>query len=99
MHAKTEPAQIVDRDAARDQVTAALRRGFAVCGNQLEFVRLLNKALTAAGFPTITQQAVSWWATEGTLVDKRYWPHIEAITDMACTRRHLRPDIYGLWQP
>lgn len=89
----------VNLDEAKEQVRKALRRAFAECGGQSKFTRLLNERLEREGQKTVTQQAVSWWASEGTFVDQRYWPHIEAISDLATTRRHLRPDLYGLGQP
>lgn len=94
----------VNMDQAKDQVRQALRRAFAECarggrGGQAEFTRRLNERLEREGKKRVTQQAVSWWASEGTFIDEIYWPHIEAITDLATTRRHLRPDIYGLGHP
>lgn len=94
----------VNMDEAKEQVRQAFRRAFAECarngrGGQSEFTRRLNDRLEREGRNRVTQQAVSWWATEGTFVDSVYWPHIEAISDMATTRRHLRPDIYGLGAP
>ena len=59
----------------------------------------LNERLRARGEKPVTQQALSFWAIEGTFVHQRFWEHIEALTDMATTRRHLRPDIYGLGEP
>lgn len=91
----------VNLDDARDQVRAALRRAIAEYagperGNQRKFADELNRRLQAEGRKTITYQAFNWWLSEGTFVDQSYWPHIEAMTDMATTRRHLRPDLYGL---
>lgn len=86
-------------DAARDQVRTALRRAFAHLGNQATFTRRLNERLAADGQKTITYQAISWWMSEGSFIDQRFWPYFEALTDMATTRRHLRPDLYGLGQP
>lgn len=89
----------VNMDEAREQVRTALRRAFAACGGQTEFWRKLNDALLGEGQKGLTKQAVSWWLSEGSFVDQRYWPHFERMTDMATTRRHLRPDLYGLAQP
>lgn len=89
----------VNLDEAKDQVRAALRRAFVVCGGQAAFTRKLNERLEAEGQKTVSQQAVSWWVTEGCFIDQRYWKHVEELSDMATTRRHLRPDLYGLGQP
>lgn len=85
----------VDLERVQAQVSAAMRRAFQECGTVVGFTARLNARLQAHGQPTITRQAVSWWASEGTLIDPAFWPHIEAITDLAVTRRHLRPDRYG----
>lgn len=71
-----------------------MRRAFKECGNQKEFVRRLNAELERRGQKRVTQQSVSWWASEGTFVDKKYWRAFEVVTDCAVTRRHLRPDMY-----
>lgn len=89
----------VNMDQARDQVRDALRRAFSHCGGQAKFARALNERLEREGQKTVTPQAVSWWVSEGTFIDQRYWRHIEELTDLATTRRHLRPDVYGLGQP
>lgn len=72
----------------------ALRRAFAECGNQSKFVKKLNLELQRRGEKPVTQQTVSWWVSEGTFVDKRFWRSIETVSDYATTRRHLRPDLY-----
>ncbi len=90
----------IDLPLCQEQVRYALRRAFEHCGSQRAFVNALNARVNAsATAKQISQQAVSWWLSEGTFVHPNYWDHIEAITDMAVTRRHLRPDIYGLGQP
>lgn len=89
---KTYPA--LDLAKAQEQVRVALRRAFKACGNQRQFTIRLNAELERRGVKPITQQSVSWWVSEGTFVDKRYWRGIEVVTDYATTRRHLRPDIY-----
>lgn len=86
----------VNLDEAQEQVRNALRRAFAHCGGQRKFVDALNARLERAGQKTVTKQAVSWWLSEGSFIDERYWPHVEEITDLATTRRHLRPDLYGI---
>ena len=85
----------LDLDRAQEQARAALRMAFAACGSQPAFVEALNASLRAAGRTPISRQAVSWWLSEGTFVDPAFWPHIEAITDLAVTRRHLAPQKYG----
>lgn len=89
---KTYPA--LDLKAAQAQVRVALRRAFKECGNQSKFVKALNAELVRRKERPVTQQNVSWWVSEGTFVDKRYWRAIEVASDYATTRRHLRPDIY-----
>lgn len=89
----------VNLEQAQEQVRTALRRAFAECQGQAEFARRLSERLEAAGQKGVTKQAVSWWLSEGSFIDKRYFDHIEQLTDMAVTRRHLRPDLYGLGQP
>lgn len=84
----------IDLQQAQAQVREALQRCFRICGSVFAFTRALNARLAAEGRPPITRQAVSWWASEGTLVDPVFWPHIEAVTDFAVTRRDLRPDRY-----
>lgn len=89
----------LDLDRAQEQVRVAMKRAIDSVGKLGEFTEQLNARLLTSGHEPVTTRAVYWWSTEGTLIDKRYWPHIEAITDMATTRRHLRPDIYGFDQP
>lgn len=72
----------------------ALRRAFRVCGSQKHFIERFNAELVRRGRKPVTKQAVSWWASEGTFVDERYWRAFEVVTDYAVTRRHLRPDMY-----
>jgi hypothetical protein len=89
---KTYPA--LDLEKAQEQVRKALRRAFKECGNQSAFVRKLNVELQRRGEKPVTQQTVSWWVSEGTFVDRRFWRSIETVTDYATTRRQLRPDQY-----
>lgn len=84
----------LDLQKAQEQVRIALRRAARACGGQKEFVRRLNEKVAKLGQKTITPQAFSWWLSEGTFVDERFWEAIELITDYAVTRRHLRPDMY-----
>lgn len=83
-------------EQAQEQVRAALRLVFKLCGGQSAFVRRLNERLAASGQKGVSQPAVSFWVSEGVFIDKRYWSLIEEFTDMAVTRRALRPDLYGI---
>jgi hypothetical protein len=89
----------VNLDQAQEQVRIALRRAFTACGSQAEFARRLRTRMESAGERPVTVQAIAWWVSEGQFIDERYWSHVEILTDMAVTRRHLRPDIYGLGAP
>lgn len=92
----------LDLQAAQDQVRRALKRATLATGpdgqrlfkSTADFVAKLNLRLVERGHKPISRQAVLWWMSEGTFVDRIYWEPIEAITDLTVTRRHLRPDIY-----
>jgi hypothetical protein len=89
----------LDLEAAQEQVRIAMRKAIDHLGGATAFTRELNERLTKAGHEPITRTAVRWWMNEGTFVDYAYLFHIEAMTDMLVTRRHLRPDVYGLMKP
>jgi hypothetical protein len=89
---KVHPA--LDLEKAQAQVSRALRRAFSQCPSTTEFWRRLNAKLRANGHKEISRQAMIWWESEGTFVDRIYWQPIEEISDYATTRRHLRPDLY-----
>ena len=85
----------LDLPAAQQQVREALRRAVDACNRSpTQFTRRLNDELQRAGHRPISKQAVLWWMSEGTFVDRIYWEPIEKISDYAATRRQLRPDIY-----
>lgn len=86
----------LDLERAQAQVCRAIQRAIQMRGGQVKFTRDLNALLVAARERPITRQAVMWWASEGTFLDRWMWPHFELLTDMAVTRRHLRPDKYGI---
>jgi hypothetical protein len=97
---KTYPA--LDLDRAQEQVRKALKRAVEATGEDgkrlsssvTDFVGRLNLKLVERGHRPISRQAVMWWMSEGTFVDRIYWEPIEQISDMATTRRQLRPDVY-----
>jgi hypothetical protein len=89
---KIHPA--LDLEKAQAQVCVAIKKAIRIAGGLKDFTDKLNAWLTERGYRPITKSAVHWWSTEGTFVDRVYWPFFEEITDMAVTRRHLRPDIY-----
>ena len=94
---KTDPN--FDQEKAKEQICAAIVRAIKSVGTQRDFTRKLNEGLAKVGRLGISEAAVHWWKTEGTFLDEIYWPIIEQMTDMATTRRHLRPDLYGMGQP
>lgn len=83
------------KDQVREHLTRAVR-GPDGTGRQRDFLAKLNQRLTASGYKPVTRQLLYWWQSDGTFVDAIYWPFIEEITDLYVTRRHLRPDIYGI---
>ena len=97
---KTYPS--LNLEAAQEQVRQALKRATLATGEDgrrlsssvADFVGRLNLKLVERGHKPISRQAVLWWMSEGTFVDRIYWEPIEQISDLATTRRHLRPDIY-----
>lgn len=87
----------VDVETARAQVRAAIKRAIQVVGvGQVEMARKLTAALHARrpDLAAINPDKLRYWLYEGTFIDRDYWPPFEEVTDMAVTRRHLRPDLY-----
>lgn len=74
------------------QHVAALRRAIEIAGSQTALAEGIAKFMNR---PTISQQTVSKWLKDETLLAAEYWPAFESITSGRVTRSHLRPDVYG----
>lgn len=85
----------LDLDKAQEHVRCALRLAYHLVGSQKAFRDKLNAWLREHGYREIGAASISYWLAVGQLLDQRYWVPIEEMTDMAVTRRHLRPDKYG----
>jgi DNA-binding transcriptional regulator YdaS (Cro superfamily) len=72
---------------------AALRRAISIAGNQSALADGLASFMKR---PTISQQTVSKWLRDETLIAAEYWPAFEHVTNNCVTRAHLRPDVFGL---
>lgn len=86
----------LDLEKAQQQVRDALAAAVKEAGGQRPFTRKMNAELEKRGRQPRSLTAVQWWLSEGTFVDEVYWEAIEHACDFITTRRHLRPDLYGL---
>ncbi|MGH9644772.1 MAG: transcriptional regulator [Terriglobales bacterium] len=75
---------------------AALRRAIEIAGSQAALAKGIADFLHR---PTFSQQSVSKWLREETLLAAEYWPAIEHITEGEITRLRLRPDVFSAPQP
>lgn len=71
---------------------AALRRAIGIAGSQAALAARIRKFL---GRSTFSQQTVSYWVSNETLLDPEWWAAIEYATDRQVTRDDLRPDVCG----
>jgi DNA-binding transcriptional regulator YdaS (Cro superfamily) len=70
----------------------ALRRAIEVAGGtQAKLAARMRKV----GHRTVTQQTISHWLANETLLEAVWWPFIEKATNNAVTRYHLRPDLFA----
>lgn len=73
------------------QHVVALLRAIDIAGSQAKLAAGLAKFLRR---PKISQQLISFWLTNGSLIEAEYWPAIEHVTDGQVTRAQLRPDVF-----
>jgi len=71
---------------------AALKRAIEIAGGSQA---ALAARLREAGHPSVTQQTVSYWLANKTLLETDWWPYFERATGGAVTRRDLRPDVFS----
>lgn len=43
----------------------------------------------------VSQQTISYWLNNETLIDPEWWPAIEIATGRTVTRKQLRPDVFA----
>lgn len=71
---------------------AALRRAIeAAGGTQAK----LAKRMQEFGKTTASQQLISYWLTNESLIDAEWWAAIEFAANGVVTRQDLRPDVFA----
>ena len=70
---------------------AALKRAIEIAGGSQA---ALAAKMREVGHPSVTQQTISYWLANETLLETEWWPFIEKATDEIVTRRDLRPDVF-----
>lgn len=80
---------------------AALAEAVEIAGGQSAFAQAIreyfvrNPARDNAGRGRrVTQQAVSYWLKNWTLLDPLWWSAIEEVTSDRVARARLRPDVF-----
>jgi DNA-binding transcriptional regulator YdaS (Cro superfamily) len=71
----------------------ALERAIQIAGSQAALADGIAKFM---GRPTISQQTISKWLRNETLIAAEYWPAFEHVTSGQVTRVDLRPDVFVL---
>jgi DNA-binding transcriptional regulator YdaS (Cro superfamily) len=68
----------------------ALERAIKLVGSQKKFAAAVRQQTGGK----VSQQLVSYWVRNKTLIGPEYWIAIETITGNRVTREELRPDIF-----
>lgn len=75
---------------------AALRRAVDIVGSQVALAVSMTEFFVSTPEPRrVSQQLVSYWLNNGTLLDAVWWPAVEHVTRRKVTRQQLRPDVFG----
>jgi len=70
----------------------ALKRAIEIAGGQAKLAAAIREDMDR---PSVSQQTISYWLRNESLIEAEWWPAIERVTENKVTRKDLRPDVFG----